>query len=362
MTTSEIIGEGGFGCVFKPSLPCSDKKISYKNKISKWMLSKSAIEELQEYTVIAKADPKADFYTGKPTKCSIKQGAEMTRAIKRCELLKTKIKNKSVKQIAKETALLIITDGGDDLEKWVKKIDLLDDSLAAQVKIMEFWKETRRLFLGIQTFLKNDLVHHDLKPQNIVYKMENKRVNYIDFGLMRSTKTEAVKCSIKNACRSKSHWNYPTDILFMNRIAYETLAKKTMAERATIMKGYLESLKKKIDVPFVKSFYEFFTYIIKKDDSALRMDFYKRYWKGFEELLMTVRMDNYAEFLNKSLKTFDVYGLGLSLLFVLNKVKKNMDAKIVSQVYELCFHMMTPNVFQRYSAEKALFEYDKIFR
>ena len=64
MTTPEIIGEGGFGCVFKPSLKCADKKISYKNKISKWMLSKNAVEELQEYAVIAKADSNTDFYTG----------------------------------------------------------------------------------------------------------------------------------------------------------------------------------------------------------------------------------------------------------------------------------------------------------
>ena len=358
MTTPEIIGEGGFGCVFKPSLSCADKKISYKNKISKWMLSKNAIEELQEYAVIAKADPRADFYTGKPSKCTMKVGPEMSRAIQRCELLKNKMKNKTAKQISDETALLIITDGGDDLEKWVKKIARLPNP---QDQIMDFWKESRRLFLGIQTFLKNELVHHDLKPQNIVYKSDTKRVNYIDFGLMRSTKTETVKCSIKNACRSKSHWNYPTDILFMNRIAFENLAKKSVVERATLMKGYLTALKSKSGTEFVKAFYEVFNYIIKSVDGDMRADFYKRYWKGFEDLLMAIRVDNYAEFLNRSLRTFDVYGLGLSFLYVLNRVKKFMDAKVVAQVYELCFNMMTPNVFARYTVERALLEYDKIF-
>jgi len=361
MTTPEKIGEGGFGCVFKPSLQCADKKISYKNKISKWMLSKNAIEELQEYAVIAKADKKSDFYTGKPKKCTIKNGSEMARAIERCELLKTKMKNKTAKQIAAETALLIITDGGDDLEKWVRKIARMDDS-AAQVQIADFWKESRRLFLGIQTFLKNDLIHHDLKPQNIVYKMDTNRVNYIDFGLMRSAKTESAKCSIKNACRSKSHWNYPTDILFMNRITYENTAKKSMAERALLMKGYLNDLKKKSDTPFVKTFYDVFTYVIKSSDSEMRADFYKRYWKGFEDLLRSIRLENYEAFLNSSLRTFDVYGLGLSFLYVLNKVKKWMDAKVVAQVYELCFNMMTPNVFMRYNIDMALLEYDKIFR
>jgi serine/threonine protein kinase len=361
MATPEIIGEGGFGCVFKPSLPCSDKKISYKNKISKWMLSKNAVEELQEYAVIAKADPRADFYTGKPTKCTLKRTPELAKAVERCELLKTKMKNKTAKDIATETALLIITDGGDDLEKWVKKVARLDGSIA-RGQIMDFWKESRRLFLGIQIFLKNELVHHDLKPQNIVYKTDTKRVNYIDFGLMRSTKTESVKCSIKNACRSKSHWNYPTDILFMNRSTYENLAKKSVAERATLMKGYLTALKKKSATEFVKAFYEVFNYIIRNVDGDMKADFYKRYWKGFEDLFMSIRVENYAEFLSKSLRTFDVYGLGLSFLYVLNRVKKFMDAKVVSEVYELCFNMMTPNVFARYTVERALLEYDKIFR
>ena len=33
MSAHEVIGEGAFGCVHKPSLLCKDKKISYKNKI-----------------------------------------------------------------------------------------------------------------------------------------------------------------------------------------------------------------------------------------------------------------------------------------------------------------------------------------
>jgi serine/threonine protein kinase len=360
MTIPEVIGEGGFGCVFKPSLPCANKKISYKNKISKWMLSKNAIEELQEYAIIAKADPSADFYTGKPTKCTLKRTPLIEKAIERCDLLKNKMKNKTAKEIEQETALLIITDGGDDLEKWVKKVSRLDSSVARS-QIADFWKESRRLFLGIQTFLKNNLVHHDLKPQNIVYKSDTKRVNYIDFGLMRSTKTEMVKCSVKNACRSKSHWNYPTDILLMNRKVYENLAKKSVAERSSIVRGYLTALKNKTATDFVKAFYEVFTYIIRSVDGDMRADFYKRYWKGFEDLLMAVRVENYTEFLNKSLRTFDVHGLGLSFLFVLNRVKKFMDAKVVAQLYELSFNMMTPNVFARYTVERALLEYDKIF-
>lgn len=352
---SEVIGEGGFGCVFKPSLPCAEKTLSYKGKLSKWMLSKEAIAEMEEYTVIAKADKRGDFYTGKPTRCTLKQTPATMKSIQKCNLYKEKFEKKPAKQLSAETALLIIGDGGMDLEKFMRRVSQLDKK-----EISLFWRECRRLFLGVQTFLKNDLVHHDLKPQNIVYRMENRRVNFIDFGLMRSTKTEAIKCSVKNACRNKSHWNYPTDVLFLNKKAYETIGRKSVAERNIIFKKYMEELKKKENTPFVNAFTSMYTYVIKREDTALRNWFYKTYWKGFDDLLMAIKPENYEEFLKKSLSTFDVFGLGLSLMFVLSRVKKMMDGVVVNEMYNLCFNMMTPNVFARYSIERALLEYDKV--
>jgi len=357
MTTPEVIGEGGFGCVFKPSLSCADKTVSYKNKLSKWMLSKEAIAEMQEYTIISKADKKGDFYTGKPTRCTLKQTPAAIRAIKKCDIYNEKLKLKTAKELNEETALLIIGDGGDDLEKWVRKVVKAGSPTK---EVNTFWREFRRLFLGIQTFLKNDLVHHDLKPQNIVYKSENHRINYIDFGLMRSTKTEATKCSVKNACRNKSHWNYPIDVMILNRSTYERLARQSVAERTTLLKKYISNLRQKTSMAFVKAFFDMHTYIFRKEDTALRTRFYNKYWKEFEDLIMAVKPENYMDFLNKSLTTFDVFGLGLSITFVLSRVKKYMDTGVVEQLYELAFNMMTPNVFTRYSIDRALLEYDKV--
>jgi hypothetical protein len=76
-------------------------------------------------------------------------------------------------------------------------------------------------------------------------------------------------------------------------------------------------------------------------------------------LFEDVKLRNF-DFLNKSLTTFDVFGLGLSLTYVLSRVKDKMDAVVVNSMYDLFFNMMTPNVFTRYSAERALLEYDKV--
>ena len=247
---SDVIGEGGFGCVFKPSLPCAEKTLSYKGKLSKWMLSKEAIAEMEEYTVIAKVDKNGDFYTGKPTRCTLKQTPTTMKSIQKCKLYKEKFEKKTANELSAETALLIIGDGGMDLEKLMRNPNRFNKR-----EITLFWRECRRLFLGVKAFLKNDLVHHDLKPQNIVYRMESRRINFIDFGLMRSTKTEAIKCSVKNACRSKSHWNYPTDVLFMNKKTYESIGRKSIVERTTIFNQFMKELKKKREYPFCKRFY-----------------------------------------------------------------------------------------------------------
>ena len=44
----EAIASGGFGCVFSPSLKCKGTKKRDKNKISKLMTKKHAIQEYKE--------------------------------------------------------------------------------------------------------------------------------------------------------------------------------------------------------------------------------------------------------------------------------------------------------------------------
>jgi hypothetical protein len=122
----------------------------------------------------------------------------------------------------------------------------------------------------------------------------------------------------------------------------------------------MTNVKQKSSAEYVSAFYSMYTYIIKREDTQIRNEFYRNYWKGFDDLLMAVKPENYVDFLNKSLTTFDVFGLGLSLTYVLSRVKDKMDADVVNSMYDLFFNMMTPNVFTRYSAERALLEYDKV--
>jgi len=107
MSISNIIGEGAFGCVHKPSLICSNKRISYKNKISKIMLSNEAMKELNEYAMISSIDKKKEYYLGMPIKCKVKNTVKAVKAIDKCKHIKKKYfrRGTSKKNIIKNVSL-----------------------------------------------------------------------------------------------------------------------------------------------------------------------------------------------------------------------------------------------------------------
>lgn len=316
------------------------------------MLSESAVKEVQEYALVGQADKKAEFSTGKPIQCSMKETASTWKAISKCKLLNKKFKNKTMKQVAAESSLLIIGDGGLDLEKWVKTIKKKGDKKV----INDFWREVVRLFRGIQVFQQHDLVHHDIKPQNVVYMEKTPRVNYIDFGLMRSLKTEAAKCRDINRCRANPHWNYPTDVFLMDRKLFDDLEKRTVEQRQQVFDAYVENVRTKKDTKFVSAFYTLLKYMGVSDEDRTR--FYERHMAEFRELL--VKPGSFDTYLDKALAGFDVFGLGFTLMYVLARVKPWMEVRTVQAMEELFFRMMTPNVYKRATATQALAEYQKI--
>ena len=313
------------------------------------MLSESAVKEVQEYALVGQADKKAEFSTGKPIRCSMKETASTWKAISKCKLLNKKFKNKTMKQVAAESSLLIIGDGGLDLEKWVKK-------KGDKKVIHDFWREAVRLFRGIQVFQKHDLVHHDIKPQNVVYMEKTPRVNYIDFGLMRSLKTEAAKCRDINRCHANPHWNYPTDVFLMDRKLFDDLEKRTVEQRQQVFDAYVENVRTKKDTKFVSAFYTLLKYMGVSDEDRTR--FYERHMADFRELL--VKPGSFDTYLDKALAGFDVFGLGFTLMYVLARVKPWMEVRTVQAMEELFFRMMTPNVYKRLTATQALAEYQRI--
>jgi hypothetical protein len=71
---------------------------------------------------------------------------------------------------------------------------------------------------------------------------------------------------------------------------------------------------------------------------------------------------NYDEFLDKSLDTLDLFGVGITLQFVLCHSADFFEKEKYDALEECFFNMMRPSLLHRYSVEEAYSNFTKIMR
>jgi len=358
MSEPTVIGEGTYGCVHKPSLTCKDKpKLSYKNKVSKVLLKTAAKNELKEYKNVNKADKNNEFYVGKPLSCEIENNSVNIESIEKCKIGNGVINNLN------NHKLIIMGDGGINIEKYVEKIKKWTPSVANRKNSELFFLESLRLFTGLIKFKENDLVHHDLKPQNIVYNEQTNRLNYIDFGLMGS-KTKLIEESKKSKNHMGIfHWSFPWELEYLNKTQFETIKNKNTQYRATTYNGLIEDfVNRNKKNEHVDHMHNYFYYVLNsrvnrddyRKDRAIYLNDYKRFLTDGIETL------KYDEFLEKSIDTIDSYGLGFTLMHWLIFAKPFLDLQIVDKLYVLYYQMINFNLEGRLRIEEARSQLEQI--
>jgi serine/threonine protein kinase len=349
-----VIGQGTYGCVHRPSITCKDRKnITYKNKISKVMLNSEAEIELKEYAKIAKADIRADFFLGIPIKCKTDTNPTNLKAINRCNNGKEILSNIS------DYSLLVMKYGGINLEKFADEVARWKKTPENKMKFDKFLIEFQRIIIGAETFLKHDIIQHDVKPQNIVYDQAHNRMNYIDFGLMQSYKK-----TISSAKRSyfwlakKPHWSYPLEIQFMNRAKYMNFVTTSTQRKIQFYKEIVEKLNRNIKSKNANAIRTLFSFIMPKSHND---GFIKKFFNDlYKTLIHELTQENYDEMATKCFKTMDGYGLGIAILYVIESADHILDATLLNELRDFGYKLLTPDLKSRYSLEDAIFAYEQI--
>jgi len=365
----EVIGQGKYGCVHKPSLRCTKtpKNMTYKNKLSKIMKKKYAEIELDEYAVMQKIDNKQRFYLGTPIQCSPKHTRETIQSLRKCDYLRASKIN--------DYELLIMENGGNNLKMFANCVSSYvfqnseDDThncasfpngqktnrLKKGEQIMkQFWNESNRLFLGLIVLQKNNIIHQDLKPQNIVYDIKKERVNFIDFGLMTTIK-EIRKLGMESTYNNtEPHWSFPPEIVFMNQSKFKNLGDNRQQEFDNFIsdienpEGHINYFME-VTVP---------DYYKKRKSATIQQHITNYHTMLFDEL----PRHSYDIFMTRIMETFDVYGLGISLLYVLNKTAKLIHKEMAHELHSLFLHMIHFNVFRRIRPVEAQRKYESIMK
>jgi serine/threonine protein kinase len=346
MSNPKKVGEGSYGCVHNPPLKCRNKPYNPDpTKVSKILTRKNANDELKEFKLIQKADKKEDFHLGKPDSCFPDNNAENQTAINECR----RFNNFEIEKYK----LLLQKNGGDNLSQIENNFKKLKVNNTNRRKLENFWLDMSRILYGSKVLLDNGIVHHDLKQQNIVYNQDTGRVNFIDFGLMTTTKDMIIKANGSRYGRG-AHWSYPPDILFYNYIEYKKLTAREGRDRNT----YIRNMFINYNEP-----YEIIKYDLRDKDET-EMDFSIRIVHDFYTTYQNLKNsdDDYKRFINKSIETFDNYSIGFSLFSILKSTKELIDEKLFNDLRLLFLSMMTFAVFERPSPSEVVEKYEFILK
>jgi serine/threonine protein kinase len=345
---ANVIGEGTYGCAHKPSMKCRDQTRRNKNEISKLMTSVNAAKELKEFALIDFADKEKEFYLGKPRKCEVDRILSNIRSIRKCP------SGKFDPMRMDDYSLLVMKYGGQDLELFGEEVMTWTKTKEHIDAIELFWLEVVRLFYGLKVLHDNNVVHHDLKQQNIVYDQATNRANFIDFGFMekRSTRFYQAKTSCSRLGLDH-HWSFPLESVYWNKEDYMRAARREKTKR-----GYREFARSVAD-----NCGYFFTSVIHFNASKSKID--KVAAVGTRNAFRNVlefepTLDSYNRFIEKSIDSVDTYGLGIALMFVLHRSKHLLADDFYKNVMNIGVNMLEGVVFLRSTPDQLLARYEDL--
>lgn len=351
-TSHNVVGEGSYGCVHKPSLPCKNRKLNYKNKISKIMRSQDAIDELQDTKLISKIDTKNKYYIGDTVRCKPLLNKRTIHAIKKC---------KHSKKLLRDTnniSLLVRDDGGDDLEKFADYIHNRQVTPENINMVRTFWKEMYRFVHGFLLMAKNGVLHHDMKPQNILYNMDTNRLNMIDFGF-NTTRKAVIRKSQKSLNQfAVVHWSFPMECAFYNKNVFMAFASKSEIDKEAYLLKIIENIKNKSNDNVTSAIKTFLSFVTDKNiNNTINENVTYSFLNDLTATLSTIKPSNYAKFIRNSVATIDIYGLGISLLYILFNTKPFLSADLYNELSTLFYDMVSFDVTRRIHTQQFINEF-----
>ena len=265
---SKMIGTGSYGYVYRPCLFFLDVSSenmqimqetikNRNNHVSKLLKKEFAEKELLRYELIRIADPYNNFHLGNmfmanPSRRNIPllsigdNGKEIIDNFEEYKLIIMKYGGKTLREYGniiynnKKTHVdASTTFHASSPNASVLRTFASGSNHKYEQNIVIFWKDSIRLIQGVNCFIQNNIVHHDIKSANIVFDYDedvdiNKcknRSNYIDFGLSQSMESIYEKSKMSQYNYSIFYYNFPPELFLYDKERFETFRDLNMKER-----------------------------------------------------------------------------------------------------------------------------------
>jgi serine/threonine protein kinase len=252
----------------------------------------------------------------------------------------------------------------------------------------------QKIIKAVKLYLDNNIIHNDLKGQNILFNEKTQKPAIIDFGLMHSKKKKENASKnyqlykireVFNLTENKEiiyineiHWSWPLENEYIEKKKFIKFIEKTPFNKhqqhiEDILKE-LEYIYKIKNINKINSILDddkiLETYYIIINDLILGTqysiyDIFNDYLNNIYSIQEEYKNSNnkskyYDEFLEIHLNTIDIYGLGIAFITSLKKQHNLLPPELIKEFYELFYRMITPIIKNRIHINDLLETYENI--
>jgi serine/threonine protein kinase len=386
MSKHKYLSSGTYGCVLKPAIPCkkqdgTENKVGH-NTVSKIFdltieentYNKVYDEEIQVNNLLEKIDPTREFTIQKLDHCPL---PEITPILAReiathCEYFNIykeiedlKIKGLSAvdeqreindlmdkyPEEAKQMAQIIYPYGGFDLS-YVKT--------NTKKPFYYIFIAMKDVFVhGLRLLKEHEIIHQDIKPANLLY---NETINYpygkvflIDFGLY------TIKDNLYRVDKPNYYCGYPYDYFPPEYRVYDAVVNKKAVTQDIAYNGFYLLSSRIYQTEDMQS--------MPLEIQKLLYIYDKKKITYINKLLTYAKTQDFEETLRNQYDKVNVYMLGVSLLEIfiskyktLSNIRKDYtNTKFVKDITHLIEGMICFDINKRYTSEKCIEEYQKIY-
>ena len=321
MKGGKLLSEGGFGCVFNPSMNCDGNVESekYVSKIQRY--DNSAKNEIKIGKILSAIKEYKSHFAPIISYCNIDIGEIKDKDKNKCMLFKKK-KTKNYVMMK-----LDYVDGMEFLQYMVKNAN------SVQI-INNIINSYNHLLRGLSLLVNKKLIHYDLKGSNILYSEKKKIPLIIDFGLsINMNDIDKLNLNEIFYTYAPQYYVWPLEVHYLG-LLFNVNKEPTLEELKNLAKIYVENNKG-----------------INKIFSPKFLKRYERSCLDQIKMYSQIKFDERVKFLMNYWNTWDNYALSVTYLRFLRYLAINgfYENSFIKFMGKLLIQNIHPNPEKRLS-------------
>ena len=323
MTTTKYVSNGTYGCVMRPNIPCSKSDKTDANYVSKlFKIDKHSKEEYIQQKQIENIDKNSSFSLKMHKTCNVEKTQIPENELKKC-------KNFSMDDLKKNNYNSITYDYGG------QALHIAAKTVPPEILFADF----QQLIKGLIILKEKELIHSDIKPENIVYNKDTRKMALIDYGLL--TKFKDIYTPHLHYLHKHLYLYYPPEFkIFFLLSTNSKVTSKFIVENFKYMFDSKLYVNKSDILQFINTQ---LSILIKEAKDAKDLKDLSRLFKP---------------------KKIDIFSLGITMMEVLSISYSHfkMNKEFVNNLVNVIKDMVDPNSQTRTTPEKALIELKRILK